>query len=236
MLAHFFCYLETNRAYRIVNRAAYWPTVMPASSRDSVCPFCFKEHIALRLNVQIDEEAYALLRQQIEAQLAQTAELKRQNDLAERAIAQAQADGRNREIADRNRIKLALNTNERVIGLAEALPQVFLAIHGIREWCKEASRRLDRMDEILLLQLTGRGNTRGEPGAGGNRPRVAELKQELEQEHAERLLVQEVQNLNELEEQAAEHGGEINSPLKLKNDIKKTKQRIVELKAKLDNA
>lgn len=197
---------------------------MPASYRVCAWSFAFK-HTVLRLNVQIDDEAYALLRQQIEAQLALVAEEKRKNDLLEASLKLSQADSQVRQVADRNRIKLALNTNERVIGLAEQLPQVFLAIHGIREWCKEASRRLDRIDEILLIQLTGRGN--------GNRPRVAELKQELEQEHAERLLTQEYENLNELEEQAAGHGA-LDTPLKLLNQIKKTKQRIQELQAKLD--
>lgn len=182
--------------------------------------------------MQIDDEAYTLLRQQIEAENAHTAELRRQNDLAEQAIKQSQIDAGNRELADRtreiaerNRIKIALDTNEKVGGLAEALPQVFLTIYGLREWQKEDSRWKDRVDEILLLLLVGRGN--------GNKARVAELAKELDQEHNERLLAQEVQNLNELEEQAAEHGGIVNSPVKLINDIKKTKQRIKDLKAKL---
>lgn len=183
--------------------------------------------------MQIDDEAISLLKQQIEAAVAQTAELKRQNDLAEQAIKQSQSDAqgreladRQREIAERNRIKIALNTNERVIGLAEQLPQVYLAIHGIREWCKEASRRLDRIDEILLIQLSGRGN--------GNKARVAELKDELQREHNQRLLAQEHENLQELEEQAAQYGT-IDQPLKLKNSIRNTKQRIKELETKLEN-
>lgn len=174
--------------------------------------------------MQLDDEAYTVLRQQIEAENAKTAELKRQNDLTEQTLKQAQVEAQIRQVAERNRVKIGLDTNERVVGLAEALPQVFLAIHGIREWCKEATRRLDRIDEVLLLQLTGRGN--------GNRPRVAELKQELDHEHTQRLLVQEYENLAELEQQAAEHGG-LNVPLNILNGIKKTKRRIEELEAKL---
>jgi hypothetical protein len=182
--------------------------------------------------VQIDDEAIALLRQQIEAAVAQTAELRRQNDLAEQAIKQSQADAqsreladRNREIAERNRIKLALNTNEKVAGIAEALPGVFLAIYGMQEWQKEDSRWKDRVDDILLLLLTGRGN--------GNKARVTELKEELEREHYQRLLSQEDFNLQQLEEQVAAHGGLVNAPVKLHNDIRKTKQRIEELQEKL---
>lgn len=174
--------------------------------------------------MQIDDEAIALLRQQIEADNAKTAELRRQNDLTEQTLKQAQLEAQVRQVADRNRLKITLDTNERVTGLAAELPQVFLAIHGLREWCREANRRLDRIDEVLLLQLTGRGN--------GNRTRVAELKQELEQEHTQRLLVKEYENLNELEEQAAEHGG-ISVPLHITNAIKKTKRRIEELENKL---
>lgn len=183
--------------------------------------------------MEIDEEAYALLRQQIEAEVAHTAELKRQNDLAEQAIKQALADAqsreladRNREVSDRNRVKVNLDTNERVVGLADSLPQVFLAIHGIMEWCKEASRRFDRIDEIALIQLSGRSSD--------HRGRVAELKQELDQEHNERLLAQEYENLQELEGQAAQHGA-IDVPLKLLNQVKRTREKIADLQGKLES-
>lgn len=175
--------------------------------------------------MQIDDEAIALLRQQIEAQLALAAEERRKNDLTEQTLRQALAETQIRQVAERNRLQIQLDTNEKVAGLAGSLPQVFLAIHGIREWCREASRRLDRIDEILILQLSGRGND--------NKARVTELQQELQQEHNQRLLVQEYDNLRELEEQKAEHGS-IDLPLSLRNQIKKTTRRIEELEAKLN--
>lgn len=176
--------------------------------------------------MQIDDEAIALLRQQIEAEVAHTAELKRQNDLADQTLKQAQVDAQIRQVTERNRVGIAMDTNEKVAGIAAALPEVFLAIHGSREWQKEASRRLDRIDEIALIQLSGRGND--------HRERVKELKQELDQEHDERLLAQEHENLQELEMQAAQYGS-IDVPLKLLNQIKKTRQQIKELEEKLGN-
>lgn len=174
--------------------------------------------------MQIDDEAIALLRQQIEAEVAHTAELKRQNDLADQVLKQAQVDAQIRQVTERNRVGIAMDTNEKVAGIAEQLPAVFLAIHGIREWCKEASKRLDRMDEVALIQLSGRSSD--------HRERVAELKKELDEEHNERLLAQEYENLQELEQQAAQFGS-IDQPLKLLNQIKKTRQRISELEVQI---
>lgn len=169
-----------------------------------------------------DDEAVNLLKKQIEAQLAVAAEEKRKNDLAEQALKQAELDRQLRQVAERNRLKVNLDTNEKVEGLLQQLPQIFLVIHGIHEWCKEATRRLDRIDEILLIQLAGKGN--------GNRGRVQELKQELELEHTERLILQEHENLQELELQAAQYG--IDKPIRLTNQIKKTKQKLEELERK----
>jgi hypothetical protein len=175
--------------------------------------------------LQIDDEAITLLRQQIEASLALAAEEKRKNDLLEASLKQTQVDAQIRQVAERNRLRTALDTNEKVAGIAEALPGVFLAIYGMQEWQKEDSRWKDRVDDILLLLLTGRGN--------GNKARVTELKDELEREHYQRLLMQEDFNLQQLEQQAAAHGGLVNAPVKLHNDIRKTKQRIEELQEKL---
>lgn len=160
----------------------------------------------------IDEEAIELLKNQIAAELAITAEEKRKNDLAEQAL-------RQRDLADKIRLRTALDTNEKVAGLAQQLPEVFLTIYGIREWQKEASKRLDRIEEILLIQLAGKGN--------GNKSRIEELKQELQQQHTEQLIVQETQNLNELENQLAQYG--LNKPLDLINSIRKTKEKIKQL-------
>lgn len=174
--------------------------------------------------MNIDDEALAVLRQQIEAQLALAAEEKRKNDLLEAALKQSQVDAQIRQVTERNRVGIAVDTNEKVAGIAAALPEVFLSIHGSREWQKEASRRLDRIDEIALIQLSGR--------ASDHRERVTELKKELDREHNERLLSQEYENLQELEGQAAQHGA-IDIPLRLLNQIKKTRQRISELEAQL---
>lgn len=174
--------------------------------------------------VQIDDEALDLLRQQILADQEKTAELKRQNDLAEQALKAAQAETQLRHITEPNRLRIALDTNEKVAGLLALSPQIPLFVEGFAEWQKEDARWKERVDEILLLILTGKGN--------GNRSRVEELKQELHRENNQRLLTQEYENLAELEGQAAQYG-QMDTPLKLINAIKKSKGRIAELEEKL---
>jgi hypothetical protein len=170
--------------------------------------------------VQIDDEAIELLKKQIEVSFVLSAEEKRKNDLAEQALKQAEIGRQSREVADRNRLKIALDTNEKVEVLAQQLP---LFIAGFVEWQKEDAKWKDRLDEILLLLLTGKGN--------GNKSRIDELKRELEQSHTEQLIVQEYENLHELENQAAQYGVDI--PIRLVNQIKKSKAKIDELGRKL---
>lgn len=135
----------------------------------------------------IDNEAINLIRQQIEAEHRVAEEKKRQNDLAEKALLLAQERDRSREVAERNRTQLLINSNEKLTGLVEMLPQVFLTIYGINEALAEIARRIDRIDEVILILLTGRGN--------GNKDRVEELKGEL---HRERLTRQHLKQLKSL--------------------------------------
>lgn len=167
--------------------------------------------------MQIDQEALNVLRQQIAAEQATADELKRKNDLTERTLVELQ---RNR-MAEQQRARLAFDTADRVSGLAEALPQVMLAIHQINEWCREASGRLDRVDEILMLLLAGKS---------GNKARVEAFKSELNEEHDQRLLVQQHRNLQVLEEQAAGYGMDV--PLYLINHIKLVREKIAGLEGR----
>lgn len=170
--------------------------------------------------MQFDDEAIELLKKQIEVSLAVAAEEKRKNDLAEQTLRQAEIDRQSRELAARNRLKIALDTNEKVEGVANQLP---LFIAGFVEWQKEVSERLDRIEEILLIQLAGKTN--------GYKTRVEELKRELAKEHTQQLLLQEHNNLQELEIQAAQYG--IDKPIRLVNQIKKSRAKIEELEKRL---
>lgn len=163
-----------------------------------------------------DEQVLNLLRQQIQAEQDKAAELRRQNDLAEASLKQAQEDNRNRVTSDRNKLKISLDTNEKVSGLLAQLPQVILTMHHIREWLEERDKRDERVERILLLLLSrGRGKE------------IDEAEQDLRRSQWHRQLKRHVANLNELEEQKAEHG--ISVPLELLNSIRKEKEAIEKL-------
>lgn len=164
-----------------------------------------------------DDQALELLRQKILVEQETVAEQKRKNDILER-------EARARDTADKIKVRIALDTNEKVSGLVAQLPQVFLTIYGIQESLKEQARRQDRAEEIFLLLLTGKGN--------GNKQRIDELRKELSVEHLERQLLIETQNLNEIEEQIAHYGLDV--PLQLVNTKRKIKEKIDELQSKLN--
>jgi hypothetical protein len=176
-----------------------------------------------------DKEVLDLIRQQVSADLAVVAEKKRQNDLAEQTLKIAADTELSRKVSERNRIKISLDTNEKASAIANELPRVFLSIYGIEESLIEIRNEIDRhfgrQNEILLIILTGRGN--------GNKARVNELIGELKLEGVQRLLSIEMQNLQELEETAAEYGS-IDTPLRIVNAIRKTKIKIEDLERKIN--
>lgn len=172
----------------------------------------------------MDDEALELIRQQIRLDIERQAELKRQNDLAEAALSQAAQAETNRQIGERNRMAILVNISEQVAGLILENKKVILGQLGQEELIREMKAQIDRQDELFLILMTGRGN--------GNRARSEELTAELKTERTQRLLSQEYENLQELEEQAAQYGAG-NAPLKTMNQIRATKRRIVELEEKL---
>lgn len=145
-------------------------------------------------------------------------------DILIKAQQEANELERRRQVSDRNRLAIAMRTQEMVEGVLAMWTQFQLFLEGFSEWQKEDARWKDRQDEILLLILTGKGN--------GNRARVKEFEVELTIGHTERLLTQEQSNLFELQEQASQYGGDV--PLGTVNKIKRTEREIEKLQIKLD--
>lgn len=158
---------------------------------------------------------------QLKAELEKAEQLRRQNDLAEQALAELQ---RNRQ-AQQQRMRLAFDTNDKVSGLWPMLQKVFQDIREINHLLAEAERRAERTDDILLLLLTEKSPQK-----------VQEAMDDLEAEMAERetdrrkLLRVHLRNLAQLREQAAAHGSLL--PLSLLNEIQAEEQAIEELKQK----
>lgn len=166
------------------------------------------------------EEASDALSKYTQAAIAQ----KEANDLLIKVQKEANELELRRQVSDRNRLAIAMRTQEMVEGVLAMWSQVQLFIEGFSEWQKEDARWKERSDEISRLILTGRGN--------GNKTRIAEIKNELEIEHNERLLATETENLYQLREQAALYG--MGVPLSKLNEIKQAERAVEKLQAKLD--
>jgi hypothetical protein len=170
-----------------------------------------------------DEQAslIEIIRQQVQAEQETAAELRRQSDLAEKALSELT---RNRS-AEQQRVNLAFKTNDQLSGLLPRLTNVFRAIRQINTRLTEAERRAERTDDILLLLLTERSPQK-----------IDEAREDLEAEIAEReaerrkLLKVHNRNLARLNEQAAGHG--LRVPLDLANEIDAETEAIEELKGK----
>jgi len=145
-------------------------------------------------------------------------------DLETQRLAFDKKKEEDRKLAEQNRLAIAIRTNEMVEGLLALLPRAQLFIEGLTEWQKEDARWKDRMEEVSLLILTGKGN--------GNKARVDELKTELVISHTQRLLIQETENLYQLREQASAYG--MGVPISKLNEIKQAERTVEKLQIKLD--
>lgn len=166
-----------------------------------------------------DDHVIELLRQQVKAETDAVNESRRKNDIAEKQLEET----RRARVAEQARLKIILDTYERIAALPDCLNRLSLAIYGIDECLREMAGRLNRIDEVILLMLSGRSN--------GNKARAQELRSELEQERKRGLLYQERRTLQHLEEQAAKHGLDV--PVAILNQIEDTKIRIEALKSDL---
>jgi hypothetical protein len=171
-------------------------------------------------NLLTVEEASDALSKYTQAAIA----AKEANDLLIKVQKEANELELRRQVSDRNRLVIAMRTQEMVEGIIAMWPQFQLYLEGFSEWQKEDSRWKDRQDEILLLILTGKGN--------GNKARVNEFITELTASHTQRLLMQETENLYQLREQASTYG--MGVPLSKLNEIKQAERTIEKLQIKLD--
>lgn len=173
------------------------------------------------MNKPADAEIIEAIHAQVRAEQETAAELRRQNDLAARTLAELE---RTRQ-GQQQRVKLAFDTHDKVTGLLGGLQKVFRDIKQINRRLAEAERRSERTDDILLLLLTERSPHK-----------IEEAREDLEAEIAERernrrkLLGQHRRNLAKLEEQAASYGLQV--PLNLANEIEVEQAEIARLEGK----
>ena len=167
-------------------------------------------------------EIIEAIHKQVQAEQETKAELQRQNDLAAKTLAELE---RTRQ-GQQQRVKLAFDTHDKIVGLLTALQKVFRDIRIIKAQQIESARHRERTDDILLLLLTERSPHK-----------VEEAREDLEAEIAERetdrrkLLRQHTRNLARLKEQAAAYGA-LAVPLELQNQIEAEAEAIRELKKK----
>jgi len=165
-----------------------------------------------------DAEIIAAIQAQVRAEMETAAELRRQNDLAEKSLVALERE----RAASQQRRQLAFDTNDKVSGLLPALEKAFKDIKLINRRLALKERRDERTEDILLLLLTERSPQK-----------LAEAREDLEAEIAERetnrrkLLRQRRRNLAKLQEQAAKHG--LRVPVDLANEIEAEEQAIEEL-------
>lgn len=167
-------------------------------------------------------EIVEAIHRQVQAEMDTAAELRRQNDLAAKTLAELE---RTRQ-GQQQRVKLAFDTNDKVTGLLAALPKAFRDIKQINKRLAELERRHERTDDILLLLLTERSQRK-----------IGEAVEDLEAEIAERdatqrkLLRQHKRNLAKLNERAAAYGA-LSVPLELRNEIEAEEETIVEIEGR----
>lgn len=156
----------------------------------------------------MDEEALQILREQIRAEEAHAAELRRQNDLAAASLLKLE---QTRQVEAR-RTRLWLEISERTANLVQQVPELGLLLHGFSEKLdeygenlREVSKRLDRIEYALMLVLSGKS---------GDRAKAQALVQNIERDRTNRrLLERHYRFLNELQVQLASYG--IQKPVEL---------------------
>lgn len=157
----------------------------------------------------VDENVVEAIQKQVEAKYAEIAELKRQNDLNEASLKEVSRLAN----AEKQRVKLAFDTNDKVSGLLFGLSEVIEKIRHIDDRVIELRQWLERTDDILMLLLTEKSPHK-----------VQEAIDDLEevigkrQESHKKLIRKHTANLSKLKEQAAGFGV-MNIPLDLQNQI-----------------
>ena len=164
----------------------------------------------------MDENLVEAIQKQVEAKYLEIAELKRQNDLNEASL---QGVNRLRE-AEKQRVKIAFDTNDKVSGLLVGLAEIIEKVDRIDKQCIELRQWLERTDDILLILLTEKSPQK-----------VIETRDDLQdiidlrQENRKKLIKKRIKNLDKLKEQAAEHGS-IDVPLSLSNRIEAEQEEL----------
>lgn len=150
------------------------------------------------MNDQETEKYLEKLTERIKAEQATAAELKRQNDLAERTLRQAQT-------SERIRQAFWSDISERTAGLVGKLPELELLLHGFAEkldgfgeQLEDIGKRQDRLELGLMLLLSGKGN--------GNRDKAKALIEDIEKDRRARLIEEHKRMLHELEMKRAGYG------------------------------
>lgn len=172
----------------------------------------------------VDTEVIEAIQAQARAEMETAAELRRQNDLAEKALV---AMERERQ-ASQQRRQLAFDTNDKVSGLFPALQKAFADIKQINRRLALKERRDERTEDILLLLLTEHSPQKIQEAAEDLEAEIAERKQ-----HQKVLLRQRRRNLAKLQEQAASYG--LRVPLDLANDIEAEEEAVSELQRSIEN-
>lgn len=163
----------------------------------------------------IDDDALDLLRQQVAADIEK-------NKLAQETLEELR---RTRQ-AESQRTATWLQIAESVAAMPNTMRELLLAILGLSESNEAIARRLDRIDNFMLIIASGRNNN-------GNKARLEELKSDLEKEHYQTLLFSYHRNLQHLQEQAALYG-DSDIPLRIMNEIEQIRANISKTEEKLN--
>jgi hypothetical protein len=182
---------------------------------------------------RVDEEALEHLKEQIRAEWAKAAELKRQNDLAEQTL---QALNRSR-ISEQTRVQFWAGISEQTAAIVARLPETALLLHSLAEKIEEFSealertrredgQRLARLEYGLMLLLQGKGN--------GNRAKTKALVEDIDRDRTRRkLLERHYRALNELQVQLASYG--ISKPVEMVLQVEDLEKEIDRLEQEMED-
>lgn len=189
--------------------------------------------------MQFDEAAINLIKENIEAENRKTAELERQNNLAEeslRVAKEAQDLMRATLQAERNRLQLWLRISEQTAYIVQELPQLIYEIHSykgsfadlaaaIEEAKFELGKRLGNLEYSSMLLLDGKNNN-------GNKSKAQALVKTLDRSRKEQLIEENKRLLHELEVRVARFG-KLDAPAHLLLQVEDLKKEIEELESEL---
>lgn len=145
-----------------------------------------------------DDEYVQHIRELIKAENETSAQLKRQNDLAQQTLEASQKV----LTTENTRNKLWLEIAEKTGTLVQQIPELTYLLHSFDEKLGEygealgeLSSRLDRIEYGVMLLLSGKGN--------GNKIKAENLVKDIELERQKRLLSELYATLHDLEMQKA---------------------------------